>query len=114
MIPDVLHSLEKPDLFEKFKTQLTRDFELSGLLDYAPNITSNKLDHVYDEVLNSILLIERKDSNGIMTLLYRVDITELQLKNATQESSNNFKQVMAELIIKRVLQKVILKDQYSK
>ena len=40
--------------------------------------------------------------------------TENQLKSASKQSQNSFKQVMAELIIKRVLQKVIIKEQYSK
>lgn len=113
MIPDVLHSLERPELFAKFKAQMYKDFELSGLSDYAPKLTTNNLNEVYDEVLNSILLIERKDSTSLMTLLYRIDITEQQLKKASQTSSNNLKQVMAELIIKRILQKVILKEKYS-
>lgn len=114
MIPDILHSLQKPDLFEKFKIQLNRDFELSGLIEYAPKILSNDIDHVYDAVLDAVLLVERKDSNSIMTLLYRIDITEQQLKKASGESSNNLKQAMAQLIIKRVLQKVIIKEQFSK
>ena len=95
MTPEVRHSLEKPDLFEKFKAQLYRDYELSGFSEHAPKITSNSIEHVYDEVLNSVLIIERRDSNGIRTLLYRIDITENQLKKATQDSPNNFKQVLA-------------------
>lgn len=113
MIPDVLHSLERPELFEKFKAQLYKDFELAGLADYAPKLSSNILNDVYDEVLNSVLLIERKDSTSLMTLLYRIDISQQQLKTASQTSPNNLKQVMAELIIKRILQKVILKEKYS-
>lgn len=114
MISDILHSLERPELFEKFKAQLYKDFELSGLVDYVPKLVSKNLNDVFDDVLNSVLLIERKDSTSLMTLLYRIDITEQQLKKASNESANNLKQVVAELIIKRILQKVILKEKYSR
>jgi hypothetical protein len=115
MIPDVLDSLEKPDLFEKFKLQLSRDFELCGFLEYAPNIQSNDLQHIYSEVLKSISQLEKKDSGGLMNLLYRIDLTELQIKQASKkEPERAMQQIMAELIIKRILQKVILKQLYSK
>lgn len=115
MTPDVLHSLEKPDLFEKFKIQLNRDFELCGFLEYAPQIKSNDLNHIYDEVLKSIFQLEKKDSGGLMNLLYRIDLTELQIKQAIKkEPEKAMQHIMAELIIKRILQKVILKQMYSK
>ena len=115
MTPNVLDSLAKPDLFEKFKTQLNRDFELCGFLEYAPQIKTNDLQHIYNEVLNSITQLEKKDSGGLMNLLYRIDLTELQIKNAANtEPERALQQIMAELIIKRILQKVILKQLYSK
>lgn len=115
MIPDVLHSLQKVDLFEKFKIQLHRDFELCGLADEAPKINSNNLEHVFQEVMNAVLVIEKKDSSSIQNLLYRIDVTELQIKKeASLHPEKNFQQILAELIVKRILQKVILKQQYSK
>jgi hypothetical protein len=46
--------------------------------------------------------------------LYRIDVTELQIKKeATSHPEKNFQQILAELIVKRILQKVILKQQYS-
>jgi hypothetical protein len=110
---DLITNLGRPELFEKFKAQLYKDYEMAGVADYTPKITSNNIDELYDKVLESVLLIERKDSTSLMTLLYRIDISQQQLKTASQNSSNNLKQVMAELIIKRILQKVILKEKYS-
>ncbi|MCF8423031.1 MAG: hypothetical protein K9H41_01670 [Bacteroidia bacterium] len=112
---DSNYSLQSVDVFEKFKTQLQRDFELCGFLDIAPKLSSNNLEHVFNEVLKSVLTIEKKDSSSIQNLLYRIDITELQIKKeASSHPEKNFQQILAELIIKRILQKVILKQQYSK
>ena len=98
-----LQDLQKPDLFEKFKTQLHRDFELCGFADDAPQLSSNNLEHVFQEVLKSVMIIEKKDS------------VSLQIKKeAISHPEKNFQQILAELIVKRILQKVILKQQYSK
>jgi len=111
---DRIKDLQKPDLFEKFKIQLYRDFELCGFTDEAPKLTSHNLEHVFNEVLKSVMIIEKKDSASIKNLLYRIDVTENQIKKEAQlHSEKNFQQILAELIIKRILQKVILKQQYS-
>jgi hypothetical protein len=110
-----IQDLQKPDLFEKFKTQLHRDFELCGFSEEAPKLNSNNLEHVFQEVLKAIMIIEKKDSASIQNLLYRIDVTELQIKKeASNHPEKNFQQISAELIVKRILQKVILKQQYSK
>jgi hypothetical protein len=112
---DVIHSLQKPNLFEKFKTQLHRDFELCGFADTAPQLSSTNLEHIFQQVLKSIMIIEKKDSSSIQNLLYRIDVTELQIKKeAANHPDKNFQQILSELIIKRILQKVIIKEQYSK
>lgn len=112
---DSNYSLQRVDIFEKFKIQLQRDFELCGFLDIAPKLSSNNLEHIFNEVLKSVMIIEKKDSSSIQNLLYRIDITELQIKKeASSHPEKNFQQILAELIIKRILQKVILKQQYSK
>ena len=112
---DTLTNLQKPDLFEKFKTQLLRDFELCGFSDIAPCLVSNNLEHIFQEVLKSVMIIEKKDASSIQNILYRIDISETQIKKeAAHYPEKNFQQILAELIIKRILQKVILKAQYSK
>jgi len=112
---DSNYSLQRVDVFEKFKIQLHRDFELCGLSDFAPKLVSNNLEHVFQEVLKSVMIIEKKDSTSLQNLLYRIDVTEFQIKKeTTNHPGKNFQQILAELIIKRILQKVILKQQYSK
>lgn len=111
----LIQDLQRPDLFEKFKVQLSRDFELCGFSDIAPRLNSNNLEHIFQEVLKSVMVIEKNDSASLQNLLYRIDVTELQIKKeAGSHPEKNFQQILAELIIKRILQKVILKQQYSK
>ena len=115
MTPDVISSLEKPDLFLKFKRQLERDFELAGFSEYTPTFESNELSEVFEAVLKAVVALDHKDSSHLMNLLYRIDLTEKQIKTgANQQPKTPFQHIIAELIIKRVLQKVIIKEQYSK
>jgi hypothetical protein len=110
---EVINSLQKPDLFEKFKIQTIRDFELSGVQEFLPNMDSNNLDYLNQEFYNSILKLEM--SNALKNLLYRIDITELQIKSAANKNpQTSMQHLLAELMIKRILQKVVLKEMYSK
>ena len=113
MTPEILNNLEKPNLFEKFKTQVYKDFELAGVIDYLPVIESNHLDQLKESFFNSIVKLEI--SNAMKNLLYRIDITEMQIKQASQKDPQiPIQQLLAELMIKRILQKVVLKEMYSK
>ena len=48
----LIQDLQKPDLFEKFKIQLSRDFELCGFTDVAPKLVSKPPEiHVPDYLI---------------------------------------------------------------
>lgn len=103
------------DLFEAFKIQLAKDFGQSNFpIGFIHDLPSD-FRHIQERIA---LELERSEKNAdatTMTLLNRVDISETQLKQYlnghTQDS-----QVMAiaELIIKRVLQKVVIKQYYKR
>ena len=108
-----LTGLQKPSLFEKFKLQVIKDYEMSGVADFSPKMETNNLAYLKDEFHQSILKLEI--GNSLKNLLYRIDITELQIKNAALKNPELHLQfLLAELIIKRILQKVVLKELYSK
>ena len=110
---DVNNYLIRENLFDLFKVQLKKDFDSCSL-------STDFIDHLPSqfELLKDSLLIELKPllkSNSLLSnLLYRIDISEIQIKNYQLKSSTiNFEEVLAELIIKRILQKVILKKKFS-
>lgn len=110
---DVNDHLIRENLFDLFKIQLKKDFDSCSLsTDFIDNLPSQF------ELLKNALLLELKPllkTNSILSnLLYRIDISELQITNyQLKNSSINFEEVLAELIIKRILQKVILKKKFS-
>jgi hypothetical protein len=102
------------ELLQKFIDQLKRDFEMSNVLDYLPSINTSTYGDIHSGVCVAIEKI-RSHTSLFQQLLYRIDISEKQLSEGMRlTESGRENETVADLIIKRVLQKVILKLVYSK
>ncbi len=109
---DLIRSLQKPGLFEKFVAQVYRDFELAGALQYLPDIKTNELESLKSAFLESVLKLEK--AHFLKNILYRIDVTELQIQQISKKHPESpFPELITELMIKRILQKVVLKELYS-
>jgi hypothetical protein len=110
-LPDIKNQLSSKDLFDAFKTQLAKDFKQSNFpADFVEALAPN-----YAAIHETIAFeLQRNEKINLMHLLYRIDISEAQLKRYLNENKNeNHFNVIAELIIKRVLQKVVIKKHYK-
>lgn len=104
--------LEKPEWLEKFKAQVHKDFELAGVLQHLPAMETRTLDELQQAFYRSVLKVET--GHSLKNLLYRIDLTEKQIAAAAQEQPRKPLQLLlAELMIKRILQKVVLKELYK-
>lgn len=106
--------LTRKDLFEAFKIQLAKDFVQSNFsADFAEALIPD-----YSSIHEKIWYELRRSQNkcgDLMRLLYRVDISETQLKRYLDEKPDQDHLItISELIIKRVLQKVVIRLQYGK
>jgi hypothetical protein len=112
--PTLKNQLSSKDLFDAFKVQLVRDFQQSNfpvdfIKDLEPDYTA-----ILERIISELQRSEQRADFNIMHLLYRVDISEAQLKRYLSEAKNEpYFNVIAELIIKRVLQKVVVKQYYK-
>ncbi len=113
-VPDIITGITRPDLFTAFKYQLKKDFENCGLKsDFADGLIAD-YDLIFSIVSKEINLI-LKTGGKLNELLYRIDISEPQIKKLSKEKTNtDLNEVLAELIIKRELQKVVIKEFYKK
>jgi hypothetical protein len=109
----VNNDLTRKDLFEAFKVQLAKDFVQSNFpADFvetlAPDYTL-----IHERIVRELQRAEKSADAKLMSLLYRIDISEAQLKRYLDENPDQSHLVtIAELIIKRVLQKVVIKKYY--
>ncbi len=110
---DVNNYLVQQNLFDLFKTQLKKDFSSCSLnVDFINELHAD-LTHLKASVIKELAPL-LKNNSQLTALLYRIDINETQIKNYTDKNPvMDFEEVLAELIIKRILQKVILKKKFS-
>ena len=107
--------ISQEELIEKFKTQLVKDFEMCDVLDYLEPITVFDYESIHENVKKALKSIDSKDVSKYQHLLYRIDISEKNMeRNLNSKPELDKHSILADLIIKRLLQKVILKIQYSK
>ena len=111
---DVNNYLFKENLFDLFTAQLKKDFEGAGAnTDFTDNLP-RAFETLTFVLVQELKKISTSSSTLIASLLYRIDISEIQIRSyQLKNSSLSFEEVLAELIIKRILQKVILKRTYS-
>ena len=111
---DVNNYLLKEDLFILFKNQLKKDFESSGLsVDFVDSLPRD-FDLLKQRVMSAIEPLISSNSSLLAILVYRIDISELQL--AKYQKQNPFMahaELLSELVIKRILQKIILRKTFS-
>lgn len=112
--PDIRNQLSSKDLFDAFKAQLAKDFEQSNFQsDFAETLKADYI-QILEKIAGELERNEKRSGTNIMQLLYRVDISEGQLKKyLNKRRDEDHYKVMAELIIKRVLQKVVVKRFYK-
>jgi hypothetical protein len=106
--------LSAEELQEKFKTQLLKDFATCNVEEYLQPISDFYYESIQINISKALEGIMDKSFSSYQQLLYIIDISERHLKEKTKEQadrSNN--DVLADLIIKRILQKIVLKKIYS-
>ncbi len=113
-LPTIKNQLSSNDLFDAFKRQLIKDFEQSNFpADFVVGLKP-EYSSILEKIAVELQRNEHKTDFNVPQLLYRIDISEAQLKRYLTENINeSYFKVIAELIIKRVLQKVVTKQFYK-
>jgi hypothetical protein len=108
------HGLTADDLKNKFRAQLLKDFEMCSVDGYLEPIVDFSYEAIHANLSKALKEIMESASLNYLHLLYRIDISERHLKEKIRaEPERTDYDVLAELVIKRILQKVILKKIYS-
>ena len=79
--------------------------------DLAERLTREEVESVLAERLNSLI---RYDFNGLVQLLYRIDVEEPRLRYLLQQhKGEDAGRIIARLIIDRLLKKIETRRQYA-
>lgn len=108
-------SLSSKELLDLFKQQLKKDLEECGSEGEFVDLLPAEYDQIKQQLCTTLKQHEKKAGFNIQQLLYRVDINEKQLNERLKKSENeDYLSIVSELMIKRILQKVVLKKYFSK
>jgi len=101
--------LESKDILRLLILQIRKDFETAGVP--IKLLLSKK--YRFDELIEALVdCLSSKSSSQLSNLLYRVDVSEKQLQEAMPTPGLDLR-LFSEVIIKRELQKVVLRRIYS-
>lgn len=102
-----------PNLFQLFIAQLIKDFSSANFdSDFITHLKPD-VQEIQFAIIDQLEKVEKISKTKLRNLLYRIDISEKQLlKLSKNKTENSFNEILSELIIKRVLQKVIFKEYY--
>ena len=101
--------ITKEELLSKFNTQLIKDFERGGLENYLQPLVSFEYNDIRQQLNKTLSEILDKESSKYQPLLYLIDISEKDISTIFNQQNNDRILTIADLIIKRILQKVVLK-----
>ncbi len=111
-ISQILQEAESQSLYKALILQLNKDFNLAGLTDIkvSENETPTTLQNTLFDIIEHLV---RTNFEGFLAFLYRIDLSENQVKNLPKEDFNIFKTQVSFLILKRVWMKVWYRKKYS-
>ncbi|MBS1645996.1 MAG: hypothetical protein JST67_01510 [Bacteroidetes bacterium] len=103
--------LTQEAFLKKTAQQIEKDFSFYNV---PLSLYTSTYAELFDSLLPHVVHILNLDSGKIYALLYRIDISEEQIKSETiKNSDKSTEEIITALIIKRCLQKVVLKKIFS-
>jgi hypothetical protein len=102
------------DLLAKVVEQIKKDFNWFSFEITFTNEQESPYQELYQQILPLIDELLNDDYPKLMAMLYRIDLDEDFLNKKLKEAAHaDTDEVITDLIIKRELQKIIIRDIYS-
>jgi hypothetical protein len=102
------------DLLEKVVLQLKKDFNWFSFEITFKGDQESPYQELYNQILPLIDELLNDDYPKLMAMLYRIDLEEEFLNRKLKENSHaDTDEVITDLILKRELQKVIIRELYN-
>ncbi len=111
---DLTPYINKIDLIKDTANQLIKDFDMFGVEIKFSGNTYNAYEELFDQVEPHIQKMISSNQSKFMGILYRIDVSDEQIKKAVNENlSEPFSVIITDLIMKRELQKVVIRKHYK-
>lgn len=102
------------DLIKDTANQIIKDFDMFGLEIKFSGNAFNAYEELFEQIEPHIDQLITSNQQKFMSILYRIDLSDEQIKKAVNENSSEpFSAIVSDLIIKRELQKVVIRNHYK-
>lgn len=101
------------DLLTQTVEQIKKDFGVFNIEIYFSGNANTAYSELFDQIYPIIAGFLKSNYQTLYNILYRIDIGESQIsKSSSLNPGKTLPQVITELIIKRELQKVVIRNYY--
>ena len=112
---DITPYLNRLDILNDTAQQVIKDFGMTGMTIKFSGDPQNAYSELFSQILPLIEKLQKESFQNFYNLMYRIDVSEGQIKKAVAESKDrSFSEIVTELILQRELIKVVFRKQYSK
>lgn len=101
------------DLLQEVVAQLNKDFQLNGFDVEFSGKGESAYQELTDQLVPVIEYMLENQAERFWNLLYSIDLNESKVKEALFGEDTNSIQLLTDLILKRELQKVVIRHFYS-
>ena len=114
MVFDPATYINRLDLIRDTAHQIIKDFDMFGLEIKFSGNAYNAYEELFQQIEPHIKRLIMNNQSKFMGILYRIDVSEEQIKKAVQDhASESFSEIITDLVIKRELQKVVIRSQFK-
>lgn len=112
---DLSKYLNQLDLIKDTANQIIKDFDMFGMEIKFSGNAYNAYEELFEQIEPNIKKLIDSNHSKFMGILYRIDLNDDQIRKAVNENSSEpFSEIITDLIIKRELQKVVIRNYYKK
>jgi hypothetical protein len=114
-LSDLSAYYQRVDLLEKVVQQIKKDFNWFSFEIEFKGTADSPYQELYLQILPLVEELLNDDYPKLLAMLYRIDIDEDFLNRKLKETEQaDTDEIITDLIIKRELQKVIIRETYSR
>ncbi len=111
-LSEVNNSIQNNNFLNETVSQLKKDFLMVGV-NFDIEKPASSFNKLFIFTYNLINALNEREPKRLLNLLYRVDLSEEQVKEEMQSSELSFIELLSEMIVKRELYKVIIRKKIS-
>jgi hypothetical protein len=113
-LTDLSKYFNQPDLIKATADQIIKDFDMFGMEIRFSGNAYNAYDELFEQIEPHIKKLIDSNQSKFMGILYRIDLNDAQIQRTINENSSEpFSEIITDLIIKRELQKVVIRNHYK-